>query len=223
MIAHHIKMQSRNGDDMKKVGLIIFGSKGTAVELEDYITDLCLNEFDFVRRVFIEDNLIEKNDLAPYLADEDFSLRYIFGVTDIEWRQIALKQIEKFPNFKPYTFIHPQAFVAKTATIGHGVFIHANVTVSTECVIHDHVLLHMNSSIGHHAEINEHATILPGVRVSGNVSVGKRCIIGSNCVIFQGVKVGDDNRIDCLSYVKSDLEPNMMTFAAMPTTKPRLK
>lgn len=208
---------------MKKNGLIIFGSKGSAVELEDYITDLLPNEFGFVHRVFIEDNLVEKNELKPYLQDPDFALSYIFGVMDYDWRKNALDQIAGFPSFKPYTFIHPHAFIAKTATIGKGVFIHANVTVSTECVINDHVLLHMNSSIGHHSVISEHATMLPGVRISGNVNVGKRCIIGSNSVVFQGVKIGDDNRIDCLSYIKSDLAPNMITFAAMPTSKPRRK
>ena len=206
---------------MKKSGLIIFGSQGSALELEDYITDLRPNEFDFVRRVFIEDNLVEKNNLAQYLENPDFKLSYIFGVMDYEWRKNALDQIAEFSQFKPYSFIHPSSFVAKSATIGKGVFIHANVTVSAECIIQDHVLLHMNSSVGHHAEIAEHATLLPGVRVSGNVNVGKRSIIGSNSVIFQGVKIGDDNRIDCLSYIKKDLPENMITFAAMPTSKPR--
>ena len=223
MTARHIKTQSQIGSNMKNTGLIIFGSKGSAVELEDYITDLTPDEFGFVRRVFIEDDLIAKNELERYLNDPDFSLHYIFGVMDYDWRKNALDQIAKFPNFQPYSFIHPSAFVAKTASIGKGVFIHANVTVSTECVINDHVLLHMNSSVGHHSIISEHATLLPGVRVSGNVNVGKRCIIGSNSVVFQGVNIGDDNRVDCLSYIKSDLKPHMITFAAMPTSKPRKK
>lgn len=209
--------------DMKKNGLIIFGSKGSALELEDYITSLLPNEFGFVRRVFIEDNIVAKNNLEPYLSDPDFTLKYIFGVMDYDWRVKALNQLADYPQITPYSFIHPSAFVAKTAVIGKGVFIHANVTVSTECIIHDHVLLHMNSSVGHHSQIHSHATLLPGVRVSGNVTVGKRSIIGSNSVIFQGVKIGDDNRVDCLSYIKSDLPENMITFAAMPSSKPRRK
>ncbi len=208
---------------MKKNGLVIFGSKGTALELEDYITSLLPGEFSFVKRVYIEDDLIAKNNLTAYLNDADVQLQYIFGVMDFEWRKKALDQIAKYSNFTPYSFIHPNAFVASTAVIGKGVFIHANVTVSTECVIEDHVLLHMNSSVGHHSKISSHATLLPGVRVSGNVTIGERCIIGSNSVVFQGVSIGDDNRIDCLSYIKSDLSENMITFAAMPTSKPRRK
>ena len=206
---------------MKKTGLIIFGSKGSALELEDYINALLPNEFGFVRRVFIEDDLIAKNNLFNFLDDTEYTLSYIFGVMDYGWRKKALDQISKYANFTPYSFIHPSAFVANTASIGKGVFIHANVTVSTECVIEDHALLHMNSSVGHHSKISSHATLLPGVRISGNVTVGQRCIIGSNSVVFQGVKIGDDNRVDCLSYIKSDLPENMITYAAMPISKPR--
>lgn len=207
--------------DAKKRGLIIFGSKGTAAELEDYIPTCLPDYFDFIRKVFIDDDLIVQNGLDAYLNDPNVSLHYIFGVMDYEWRKKALDQIAHHTNFKPFTFIHPNAFVAETAKIGDGVFVHANVTISTECVIDDYVLLHMNSSVGHHSHIKTHATLLPGVRVSGNVSVGERSIIGSNSVIFQGVRVGKDNRVDCLSYIKSDLPPNQITFAAMPTTKAR--
>ena len=206
---------------MKNTGLIIFGSKGTAVELEDYIADCRPDEFGFIRRVFIEDDLVAKNDLAQYLDDADFQLRYMFGVMDYTWRKNCLDQIAVYPNFTPYSFVHPSAFVAKTATIGKGVFIHANVTVSTQCVIEDYALLHMNSSIGHHSRIGSHVTVLPGVRVSGNVDIGARSIIGSNSVIFQGLSIGEDNRVDCLSYIKQDLADNMITFAAMPKSKPR--
>jgi sugar O-acyltransferase (sialic acid O-acetyltransferase NeuD family) len=195
--------------------LIIFGSKGTATELKEFLKSD--ERFDEIRIVFIEENLGE-NELVKQWAQDCPTVSYIFGVLDASWRKIALTELKKLTNFKPFTYIHPTAFVAKSAIIGDGVYVGPNSTIAPFAVLKDHSHVNLNASIGHHSILGEHSAVLPGARISGNVNIEANCLIGSNAVLFQGITINRNCTVDALTYIKKDVPENTISFSTKTKT-----
>jgi len=200
--------------------IIIFGQEGTASELYDYLTD-DVEGFKSIDIVSIDDNIMGNPIIKSLLSDES-EIWYIFGVVDNKWRDLARSQIGTNPFFKPFTYIHPKAAVAKSSTIGRGVYIGPNATIAPNSVIKDHGHININASIGHHSVVKSDALILPGSRVSGNCVIGERTLIGSNSVIYQGVKIGNDCAVDALSYVKKNVPDKHFAYGATAKTIRRI-
>lgn len=60
-----------------------------------------------------------------------------------------------------------------------------------------------------------------GAAISGNCQLGDRVWVGANSFIFQGCKVGDDTRIDALTYVARDIDPGMLVTSRTMNVYPR--
>jgi len=189
-----------------KPKLIIFGYRGTAIELKELVEQHYSGEFSDVD-IWFYDHTLDTRVAAEGAKAE---LRYILAVADFEMRTACVAHADRL-QLIPQTIIHPSAVIFDSATIGQGTYIGANATVSSEAEIAEHCLINLNASVGHHAELNAHTILLPGARISGNVSVGTQTLIGSNAFIYQGRTIGPHNLIDALTYVDKDLPPGHLT------------
>jgi UDP-3-O-[3-hydroxymyristoyl] glucosamine N-acyltransferase len=82
--------------------------------------------------------------------------------------------------------------------------------------------VHFNASIGHDTCIGNFSSLLPGSRISGNATVGKRSMIGSNAFVASGVKVGDDCRVDVMTYVRHPLPDGFIASVRSPNAVKRV-
>ncbi len=82
--------------------------------------------------------------------------------------------------------------------------------------------MHFNASIGHDTCIGNFSSLLPGSRISGNATVGKRSMIGSNAFVASGVKVGDDCRVDVMTYVRHPLPDGFIASVRSPNAVKRV-
>ncbi len=69
--------------------------------------------------------------------------------------------------------VHPMAYVAPTAKIGHQVAVYPFV------------------SVGEDSEVGEGTTLHPGVAIGERCKIGKDCIIHPNVVLYEDVVLGD--------------------------------
>lgn len=88
------------------------------------------------------------------------------------------------------TVIHPSSPVARTATLGTGVFINAGAVIGGACEIGDMVLINRSASVGHHTRIDAYASLGPGALLCGSVVVGRGAVIGAGAVIGPEVVIG---------------------------------
>jgi UDP-3-O-[3-hydroxymyristoyl] glucosamine N-acyltransferase len=129
---------------------------------------------------------------------------YHVGIADNVMRREAALAAESI-GLTPLSIIDPGAFVDPTAKIEPGCFVAAHSVISAEARLARHCLVHFNATVGHNTTVGEFSSVLPGARLSGFVQTGSGVMIGSNAFVFQGVKVGNDAKVDALTYVRVDV------------------
>jgi UDP-3-O-[3-hydroxymyristoyl] glucosamine N-acyltransferase len=137
------------------------------------------------------------------------------GIADIKHRREVAKAAEA-AALKPFTVIDPSASIDPKAKIGEGCFIAANTVISTGAQLQNHVLVHFNSTVGHNATIGSHSVILPGARLSGHCQLGTGVMIGSNAFAFQGIHIGDEVKVDALTYVYENIPARRVVSVRRP-------
>ena len=194
---------------MNKTSFFIFGGYSTAVEIAETVA-LTNPEFELWHVVADDDaqvgaNRIKDKDLAEFAANRVGEKFFILSQSNCKIRSMFLA-VALGLSLKPYTVIHPSAFISKSARIGLGVYIAARAAVSSSALIRDHSMLNMGIIFGHDASCGEHFVGSPGSVIGGNASIGKRVFIGANSFIYQGLEVGDDVQVDAMTYVYKNIE-----------------
>ena len=192
--------------------LAVFGGKSTAMEIAEVVrrfspegTRLLLvvpesEDADGTTRVRVA-------DLAGIVDSSPSALGYIISMSNQAVRRDCLEIAARF-GMNPTSVIHPNAFISDSARLGEGIYVAANCAVSTAAQIASHVVVNFNVTVGHDSTVGSHTFLNPGARISGHAAIGDRVLIGSNAFVYQGVNVGDDCRVDALTYVDRDLPPN---------------
>jgi UDP-3-O-[3-hydroxymyristoyl] glucosamine N-acyltransferase len=97
------------------------------------------------------------------------------------------KLLNFYQQLKPKkTGIMPQAYIAKTATIGENVYIGEFVSVGENAKIEDFVHLYPHVCIGDNVKIGKNSTLYSGVKVYAD------CEIGHDTIIHAGAVIGAD-------------------------------
>lgn len=90
------------------------------------------------------------------------------------------------------TVVHPHAVVARSASLGAGVFLAAGAIVNPDAMLGDGVIVNTGASVDHDCRIGPSVHIGPGARLCGNVTIGARTLIGVGAAIIPGIRIGDD-------------------------------
>ena len=194
--------------------LLIIGGRSTALEIYEAVQLGYKNVYSDIILV-IGDNeevdagikTITDSEVRGYVKGKDVS--YIVSLTNHKLRLRLIENMEA-EGLKPVNVIHPMAMVSPTAKMGVGIYMAAGAKISVNATVSNHCIINFDTTIGHDAVLKEHVVINPGVRVSGHVNIGARVLIGTNSAIFQGKTIGDDVIIDAMTYVKQDIQSNMI-------------
>lgn len=103
-----------------------------------------------------------------------------------------LFQSAKEKGYRLYTYISPQASVAKDVEVGENCFILEKAVVQHGAKIGDNVTIWTGSAIGHRSKIGNNCFIATHVAVSGFCEVGENCFLGVNSCTAGNIKIADD-------------------------------
>lgn len=182
--------------------LVVFGDKTANEVLEAAILGYS-HLFKNIEKVYFQEPDFSETYL-PRLSQSNNEMFYITGVANVEVKRLITARCREI-GWKPFTIVHPRAFVAESAQMGDGVFVAPMAVVSSNAIIGNHSIVHIHASIGHDAVVGEGSVILPGARVSGSVRIGDRSLVGSNAFLNAGIRIGHDCQVDALTYVSRDL------------------
>ena len=94
-------------------------------------------------------------------------------------------------NKVPFTSaIHPQATIAASTVLGHGLMIMANAVINPDTRIGDNVIVNTAAVIEHDCVIGDHSHIAPRATICGGVSVGELSLVGAGAIVLPQVKIG---------------------------------
>jgi UDP-perosamine 4-acetyltransferase len=89
------------------------------------------------------------------------------------------------------TLVHPTAFVADSAVLGHGVQVMPRASVGPSARVGRGVLVNTGALLDHDVEVADASVIDPGAVLTGRVRIGSEVEIGSGAVLIPDSVVGD--------------------------------
>lgn len=140
--------------------------------------------------------------------------RGIVAIGDNHIRAEYFKKLHDI-GLQTITAIHPDAIVARTATIGNGTVVAANVVINPSAKIGDNCIINTGATVDHDNFIADHVHISPGANLAGNVSVGNYSHIGIGASIINGIVIGQNATIGAGAVVTRDV-PDDAVVAGVP-------
>ncbi len=184
--------------------IIVIGAGGHSAEIDDYFQYAKKKDagFDMTLHGYIDDNAesYKKYDFtAPFLGDIKSHIvqpdcSYIMGIANLKYRRPIIENfLGQGASFS--RFIHPDAYISASSTIGSGVVIGPGVNVGPKVSIGDFTLINSRSSMGHDTRVGKYNFICPNVCFSGFTVIGEENLFGINSATIPGIVVGNRNKI----------------------------
>jgi sugar O-acyltransferase (sialic acid O-acetyltransferase NeuD family) len=199
--------------------LIFLGAAGTSLDVLGFLGDGLWrdSEFEYEGVGFLDDDAskwgMELDGLpvlGPLAGASKFQDAYFINGLASPSNFLRLNGIVSaagIPIERFQSFVHPNAFVSRTSTLGTGSIVYPGVKVLSHAAIGDLTTILSNSVINHHVTIESHTTIASNVSLGGHVSIGDHCYIGSGSTVIQRVHIGSQSMIGMGSVVLRDVAP----------------
>lgn len=199
--------------------LYIIGARGFGRELAINLPRWKGFEDKYIIKGFLDDKADALDGFAGYppivSSVEDFDPKandvFVCGLGAVKWRMKYCRMLlAKGAQFD--TFIAPDVFVAKTATIGKGTVICGHTDVSADVRIGDFVLCHPHCTFGHDTIVGNDAVIENGVFCGGWVQVGERATLHTRATILPRQRIGADAIVGACSCVIRNVKAGATVF-----------
>jgi sugar O-acyltransferase (sialic acid O-acetyltransferase NeuD family) len=218
---------------MTPQSVIIFGGKGTAVNLAEQIED-ARRRFNYPMRVigFAIDDPTLGNEIAGFpvvtgtrtawheFARREVSFLYALYRPDVMRRRSELLAELGVPAERFANFIHPLAYVAPSVRIGRGNAVLAHATVMHGVSLGSHGIFNSSTVVEHDSRVGDCAFLAAGAVLGSRVTLGKGVFVGLNAAVREAVAVGDYAFVGMGSVVVRDVPPGAKVFGS-PARAPR--
>jgi sugar O-acyltransferase (sialic acid O-acetyltransferase NeuD family) len=137
---------------------------------------------------------------------------FIFGMFryDIARERFALRDSYGISVHRYLTFVHPTAYISRTAQIGHGTIVLANATIKNNVVIGTCNFINSNVNIDHDCVIGNDNFFAAHTCLGSAITVGNRNFFGLNSSVRTPSVIGDYNRIGMCSNVLNSIDDNLV-------------
>jgi sugar O-acyltransferase (sialic acid O-acetyltransferase NeuD family) len=113
------------------------------------------------------------------------------------------------------TFVHPSAYVEKSALLQEGSIVLVDCTIDMNALLGENVLLSSRCFVPHHVKIGPHTFCGPAVNLAGHTEVGECCFLGIGTTSIDGVRMGRNVQTAAGSVVTKDV-PDHVLVAGVP-------
>lgn len=199
--------------------IIIIGGKGTAISAAEQIDD-AYRRFGLQQRMrgFAIDDPALGTSIAGFpvicgtreVAEHvrDGRVRTIFALYRPDVMQERVELLHSYGLSPEYftTFIHPQAYVGRSATIGSGSIIFAHASLMKGTIVGDYCVLNSQVIVEHDTQIGDNCFLSAGACLGADITLGRGVFVGMHAVLHPGISVGDFGFVGMGSVVTRDVE-----------------
>jgi sugar O-acyltransferase (sialic acid O-acetyltransferase NeuD family) len=194
--------------------VIIVGASGFGRELLQYVHDAHKNTASLHIKGFLDDDPAALDsvgkvmgvgivgDTRTYTIQEDD--RFIISLGDPGLRRALAERLAR-RGARFVSIVHPTAYVAPTARIGHGCVIGPFASVGSHVQLEDHVLLNLYSAAGHDAHIGAFCVFSPYSVANGGSRLDQSVFLGTHAAITPNLRVGAESKIAAGAVVYRDV------------------
>lgn len=202
--------------------IVIFGAGGHARELAQIIRDInrqaprSWNLLGFLvdaGATCVHDKPLPGPLLGglPWL-DANPTVHVIVAIGDPVGRQAVVRRLlQQNANVPFATLVHPRAWLADNALLGHGSVVFASACIQIDTAIGAHASINLGCTISHDCVLGDYVNLGPGVHLGGGCEIGQGADLGvgvsmrpqaragAGCVIGAGAVVVADVPAACVA------------------------
>lgn len=148
---------------------------------------------------------------------------FVFGMFryDIARERFALRDGYGIPVCRYLTFVHPSAYVSRSAQIGQGTIVLANATIKNNVVLGTCNFVNSNVNIDHDCVIGNDNFFAAHACLGSAITVGNRNFFGLNSSVRTPSVIGDYNRIGMCANVLNSIDNDLVMIGN--SAKPLIK
>lgn len=194
---------------MSTTKIIIFGGKGTAINIAEGIIDAKITHnapLEFLGFAFDDDSFGDEINGYPIVCKttdawrkykEDPSVKFIFQMNNQNVMAERLDLIESYqiPEDRWFTFIHPLAYVAPSVKLGHGTVVFVGCAIHSNATVGNHCTFSALTTVGHDTIIGDHVFTATHVCIGSDVKLGPNLFFGQNSTVIGSVQIEGGNLI----------------------------
>lgn len=205
--------------------VLIIGGKGTAINVAEQIED-ARHRFAYPLRVVgfaIDDPALGRSingfpivcgtrEVREHLRGTSTKILFALYRPDVMKERCALLESYDLPADRFATFVHPHAYVSRSATISPGSIVFAfssvmkGVTVGRDCVVNSHV------TIEHDTKVGANSFLAAGACIGAHVELGRGVFVGFNATLRENVRVGSYGFVGMCAAVLADVEEGTRVY-----------
>ena len=179
--------------------LAIYGTGGTGREVHEIVSSMDPLHERWEELIFVDD-VTEERELygSRIMSFETLSrsldaseVEFVVAVGEPRSRELLYDRVVS-RGYSLATVVHPSAFVAPSARLGHGAFVKMQSIVSSDAVLEDNVFVQADVIVGHDVHVGAHTQISAFSHIAGNASLGERCYLGVRSSVREECVMGDD-------------------------------
>ncbi|MCK6540115.1 MAG: hypothetical protein L6Q26_08650 [Anaerolineales bacterium] len=213
--------------------IIVIGGKGTAVDIGEQIVN-AREQYDAKVELLgwaVDDEslgpeingypvLCKPRELVEKYDDPEIKLIFsLYRADRMEERVSLLKSYGIAPS-RFANFVHPLAYVSKSATMGVGNVLLSHSGLFSNVRLGNHNVLYARSFIGHDTRVGDN-NFFVGAGVGSETVIGNGVFMGMNSTINGNVTIGDYAFIGMCSNVIKSVEPHQTVFGNPARSVPR--
>lgn len=214
---------------MSKTKIIIFGGKGTAVNLAECIYDaeqkgmpvhflgFAFDDTSFGTEVNGFPILCKTTEAYKHYKDEE-DVKFIFQMNHQNKMAERLELIESYqiPLDRWYSFVHPSSYVAKSVDLGAGTAVFPNCTLLSNVKIGNHTTICAATTIGHDSNIGEHNFMATHVCIGSYVQTQANNFFAQNVTVRGRISIEENNLIGLGASVVKDINESRNIYLGTP-------
>ena len=151
-------------------------------------------------------------DVAEHVRDDGVRLIFALYRPDVMHERVELPASYRLPPECFTSFVHPQAYVARSATIGNGTVVFAHASLMKGVVVGDCCILNSQVIVEHDTHVGDNCFLSAGACIGAESSLGRGVFIGMHAVVHPGFAVGDFGFVGMGSVVTRDVEQRSRVY-----------
>jgi len=178
--------------------LVVIGAGALGIQLKHYIDNYSNDKVvAFVDDTYRKGEIISGIEVIGKIMDilntkDIINIVVAIGYNHLNFKFHLLNNLKSNKSINLYNFIHPSAYIDKSATIEPGVVIFPHAIIDTNVTLKPGVLVNNSALISHDSSIGIGTFIGGNSTIAGRVKIGNRCLIGAGTVIKNDLNIADD-------------------------------
>ncbi|MEN7549768.1 NeuD/PglB/VioB family sugar acetyltransferase [Rapidithrix thailandica] len=134
------------------------------------------------------------------------------GINENEERKELVEFVRARRKVQPVNAIHPLAYVASSAHVGHGNLINVGAVVNAGAEVKNACMIQSKAVVETDVVLEDYVSVGTGAIINANCTVGEGSLIGSGAILAPGVKIGKNVQVAPGSLVMQNVDDNQVVF-----------